>query len=48
MSPRISVTHLSCLSEDLKVIYVHVLLKIVGNYVLNVQIRFISNDPLKS
>ena len=33
-----------CLIADLKVIYVHDLLKIVGNSVPNVQIRYIFND----
>ena len=35
-------------TADLKVIYVHDLLKIVGNSVSNVQIGFISSDLLKS
>ena len=37
-----------CLTADLKVIYVHDLLKIVGNSVSNVQIAFISSDLLRS
>ena len=37
-----------CLTADLKVIYVHDLLKIVGNSVSNVQIAFISSDLLGS
>ena len=36
-----------CLTADLKVIYVHDLLKIVGNSVSNVQIAFISSDLLR-
>ena len=37
-----------CLTADLKVIYVHDLLKIVGNSVSNFQIAFISSDLLRS
>ena len=37
-----------CFTADLKVIYVHDLLKIVGNSVSNVQISFISSDLLRS
>ena len=37
-----------CLTADLKAIYVHDLLKIVGNSVSNVQIAFISSDLLHS
>ena len=37
-----------CLTAHLKVIYVHDLLKIVGNSVSNVQIGFISSDLLRS
>ena len=37
-----------CLTADLKVIYVHDLLKIVGNSASNVQIAFISSDLLRS
>ena len=37
-----------CLTADLKVIYVHDLLKIVGNSVSNVQIAFIFSDLLRS
>ena len=37
-----------CLTADLKVIYVHDLLNIVGNSVSNVQIAFISSDLLRS
>ena len=36
------------LTADLKVMYVHDLLKIVGNSVSNVQIAFISSDLLRS
>ena len=35
-------------TADLKVIYLHNLLKIVGNSVSNVQIAFISSDLLRS
>ena len=37
-----------CLTADLKVIYVHDLMKIVGNSVSNVQIAFISSDLRRS
>ena len=37
-----------CLTADLKVIYVHDLLKMVENSVSNVQIAFISSDLLRS
>ena len=39
---------LSVLTADLKVIYVHDLLKMVENSVSNVQIAFISSDLLRS
>ena len=38
----------SALTADLKVIYVHDLLKIVGNSVSNVQIALVSSDLLRS
>ena len=37
-----------CLSTDLKVFYVHVLLMIVGNSVYNIKIRLIYYDLFRS
>ena len=37
-----------CSTADLKVIYVHILLKIVGNSISNVQINFIFNNLFRS
>ena len=38
----------NCRQSDLKLIYVYISLKIVGNFVWNVQISFISNDLHRS
>ena len=40
--------YMMCIYANLKVIYVHDLLKIVGNSLSNVQIAFISSDLLGS
>ena len=39
---------IQCITADLKVIYVHDLLKMIENSISNVQIAFISSDLLKS